>query len=205
MFMYRHFPVCMVHFLSSVTQKLWCRQGASQKHTKKHTLMQKLMQKHRYAHRGQLWANNSVEMKPCTPARAYRCISIQNPENTWLYSDSNAEHCNWPDNRWAARGKTHRNVFTCSRNLKKVALSSTTIVLWLIRSSKLLRNHYTYYSTNSVSLCSCSGLKKKKGYSFTWAHETSRLSRYHPVAELQCQQFQTCSSGLAVLLKPGPP
>lgn len=35
--------------------------------------------------------------------------------------------------------------------------------------------------------------------------ETTGLSQYHPVAELQCQQFQTCSSGLAVLLRPGPP
>lgn len=90
------------------------RQGASNKHTKSHTHMQRLMHKHRYTHRGQLWANNSGEMKSCTVARVCRCISTQNPENTGLGSDSNAEHCNWPDNRWAAQAETHRNVFfTC--------------------------------------------------------------------------------------------
>lgn len=86
-------------------------QGASSKHTKNHAFMQRLMQKHRYAHRGQLWANNSVEVKPCAVARACRCISAQSSENTWLCSHSNTEHCDWPDNRWATQAETHRNVF----------------------------------------------------------------------------------------------
>lgn len=108
--MHRCYKVCCLHRVPlSFHQVLVQARFQENTHTKSHTHMQRLMHKHRYAHRGQLWANNSVVMKPCAEAEAYRCISTKNPDNTWLCSDSNAEHHQWSDNRWPAQGERHKN------------------------------------------------------------------------------------------------
>ena len=52
-----------------------------------------------------------METRPCTVARAWRCISPLNPENTWLYSDSNASH--WTRQKWVVHLRNTQEFFPC--------------------------------------------------------------------------------------------